>query len=144
MSYATLDDMMVRFGQYELVNSSQRPGTAGDIPGSVNEVVVQQALASAAEEIRQALTERYGAVVFTTDQEVPSSLVDCQCWLAWCVLTASGTHVTDAHRYECKRWRQWLKDVREHKEGVLGLVESFQASPIYVSQSVSALAWEGY
>lgn len=144
MSYATLDDMLIRFAQYELVKNSQRPGAAGNVPNAINEVVVQSALASAAEEMRQALAERYGEPMFAVGQTIPLVLVDCQCWLAWCVLIASGAHVTDAHRSECKRWRQWLKDVREYKEGISGLVESLQASPVYVSQSVSQFAWEGY
>lgn len=144
MSYATLDDMLTRFAQYELVKNSQRPGAAGNVPNAINEVVVQSALASAAEEMRQALAERYGEPMFAVGQTIPLVLVDCQCWLAWCVLIAPAAHVTDMHLSECRRWRQWLKDVREHKEAVVGLTEMMQASPIYVNQSVSQFAWEGY
>lgn len=141
MSHATVNDMITWFGSNEMIHVSQRPGDAGNDPRQVNQAIVELALQGAQEEIEAALTERY--VLPVNAETTPLQLRECQLWLAWCRLIAHSPRVTEEMQRECKRWRLWLQDLKEHRAS-LALAERTSTAPVYVGQSVSAFAWEGY
>lgn len=85
--YATLQDMLDRFGDRELVDLTDRAVPA---TGVIGLVVLERAIASAAAEIDAALSGRYRVPV---DPPVPSLVVDISCDLArWHLYTV---HMTD-------------------------------------------------
>lgn len=144
MSYATLQYMLDWFGENEMINISQRPNMAGNNPAEVYEPVVTEALGLAQEEMDAALMKRYVLPMFQAADEIPGTLRECHAWLAWCRLMAHSPRQGDKPHPECQRWRRWLRDIEEHRESVIGLIERVAETPIHVSQSHSGFDWERF
>ncbi|GAC87862.1 hypothetical protein Gbth_017_171 [Gluconobacter thailandicus F149-1 = NBRC 100600] len=105
MAYATVQDMMTRFSEQEILEVTTPPGESY---GQIDQVKVQAALDDATDEMDGYLRRRYQTPV----PVVPSKMVSVCCALARFNLCESGyviagEKVTDAH----KGALAWLRGV---------------------------------
>ncbi|WP_062106004.1 gp436 family protein [Gluconobacter albidus] len=105
MAYATVQDMMTRYSEQEILEVTTPPGESW---GQIDQVKVQAALDDATDEMDGYLRRRYQTPVLV----VPSKMVSVCCALARFYLcetgyVIAGEKVTDAH----KGALAWLRGV---------------------------------
>lgn len=102
MAYASVSDLIQRFGERELINNTTPEGMPGM---SIDQVRVAQALTDASALIDSFLNRRFEVPL----QEAPASIVNVCCKIARFDIAQSGaTQPTDQMRLDQKDALAWL------------------------------------
>ena len=109
MPYATISDLVSRFGEDELVQLTDRSTPPSR---TIDAVVAVAALHSAAAEADTYLAVRYGTPV----SPVPAMLTDAVCALARERLCVSG--VPELVKEAAARARSWMKDLAQGRAAI--------------------------
>lgn len=113
MSYASKADLIDRYGQRELVQTTDK---AAPPTGTINDTTVSRALSAADAEIDSRLGLLYAVPITGT---VPQRVIDCACKIARFYLHEDrvSDQIRDAYKDELK----WLDDVARGRATIPGL-----------------------